>query len=106
MYFKYFNVVAFCDSKTFIFFSESKTTNDFFKTELSYDAVADPASFVKDIFPEEETVSQVPEHDSPLADTMKQENENCEIENKIVVEYSDKPQVDVRKLFIFFSIFF
>lgn len=66
---------------------------------MNYDAAADPANFVKDIFPEEETVSQVPENDSPIADTMKQENENCEIVTsaKIVTEYSDKPQVDVRK---------
>lgn len=75
-------------------FSESKTTNDFFKTELNYDAVADPANFVKDIFREEETISEVPEKDCHLTDIVKQENKNDDnvTSDKIFAEPSDKPQ--------------
>lgn len=72
-------------------FSESKAANDFFKTELNYDAEADPANFVQDIFHEEETISQVPENDSHMADTMEQDNENGEIGTSANIEHSDKP---------------
>ncbi|XP_037040764.1 zinc finger protein 391-like isoform X2 [Bradysia coprophila] len=74
---------------------ESKTTNDFFKSELNYDAVADPANFVKDIFQEQEveeegqTASNVPDSESQPADTMEPDAGNCEI-----VTSKDRIQTD------------
>lgn len=59
----------------------------------------DTAHFVKDIFHEEETTSQLPQNELGPVDTMEQDVENGEIDtsNKKVVEHSNKPVGEVRQ---------
>lgn len=91
-----FNVNLFYLTRHWTSFSESKTTSDFFKAELSYDAVADTTNFVKDIFNEEEgTILQMPENESVPIDTIEQDIENSEIDTstKKHLDQLDKPIV-------------
>lgn len=74
--------------------SESKTTNDFFKSELNYDAVTDPGSFVKDMFQEEvvQTDPHVPDSKSQLTDQMEHNIRKCEVVTSVDRIHTDKQQ--------------
>lgn len=59
---------------------------------MNYDAVADPANFVEDIYNEEKTVLPVPENNSQMTDTVEQDNGEIVTSNKIDFEHLDTTQ--------------
>lgn len=89
-------------SKCFSDFSESKTTNDFFKSELNYDTVADQTNFVKEMFRGDETNSRLPDDDAQMTDTTDQSE--IVVTTEKVLDHSEKSQVCEVRPFLILSI--